>query len=200
LLALVFLSAPWGCQRRTPARVAAPPPPPPPNYYQIGETAFEAGEYTRAIDAYSTYLRTSPGGLYTDRVLFQMAMAYSLPESSVHNPARAAALLDELIRDHPTSSYRPPATLLVRQQAELREKQAELDAQQVEMERLLADLSVRELEIQNLTQELERVRKVEMEEVRAEVTRREARIRQLTEELDRLKQIDLRRRPATPLP
>jgi hypothetical protein len=60
------------------------------------------------------------------------------------------------------------------------------------------------LEIQDLTQDLDLVRRVELEQMReqmrTEVTRREQRIRQLTEELERLKQIDLRRRPPAPLP
>ena len=180
---------PWSCQRRTPAPVAAPPP----NYYQIGETAFEAGEYARAIEAYSAYLSSTPGGPYADRVLFRMAMAYSLPESPERDPARAAELLGDLIRNYPASPFQAPAELLVRQQSELQ-------AQQSEVERLLADLGARESQVQNLTQELERVRQVELEQMRAEVTRREERIRQLTEELERLKQIDLRRRPAAPLP
>jgi len=196
LLGLVFVPMPWSCQRRTPAPVAAPPP----NYYQIGETAFEAGEYARAIEAYSVYLRTTPGGPFADRVLFRMAMAYSLPESPERNPARAAELLQDLIRDYPGSPFQPPAELLVRQQSELQATQSELQAQQSEVERLLADLGSRESQIQNLTQELDRVRQVELEQVRAEVTRREERIRQLTAELERLKQIDLRRRPAAPLP
>jgi len=187
---------PWSCQRRTPVPVAAPPP----NYYQLGETAFEAGEYARAIEAYSAYLRATPGGPYADRVVFRMAMAYSLPESPERNPARAAELLGDLIRNYPASPFHPPAELLVRQQAELQEKQQELQAQQSEVVRLLADLGARESEIQSLAQELERVRQVDLEEMRAEVTRREQRIRQLTEELERLKQIDLRRRPAAPLP
>ena len=189
LLGLVFVPMPWSCQRRTPAPVAAPPP----NYYQLGETAFEAGEYSRAIEAYSAYLRTAPGGPYVDRVLFRMAMAYSLPESPERNPTRAAELLGDLIRNYPGSPFQPPAELLVRQQSELQ-------AQQSEVERLLADLGARESEIQNLAQELDRVRQVELEQMRTEVTRREERIRQLTEELERLKQIDLRHRPAVPLP
>lgn len=193
---MVFVPLPWSCQRRPAPPVAAPPP----NYYQIGETAFEAGEYARAIEAYSAYLQTTPGGPYADRVLFRMAMAYSLPESPGRDPARAAELLGDLIQNYPGSPFHPPAALLIRQQADLREKQAELEAQQSEVERLLADLGARESEIQNLTQELERVRQVELEQMRVEVTRREERIRQLTEELERLKQIDLRRRPPAPLP
>ena len=189
LLGLVFVPLPWSCQQRPAAPVAAPPP----NYYQMGETAFEAGEYARAIEAYSAYLRTTPGGPYADRVLFRMAMAYSLPESPERDPARAAEMLVDLIRNYPGSPFQPPAELLILQQTELQ-------AQQSEVERLLADLGARESEIQNLTQELNRVRQVELEQMRAEVTRREERIRQLTQELDRLKQIDLRRRPAAPLP
>jgi len=196
LLGLLFVPLPWSCQRRTPPP-AAPVAPPPPNYYQIGETAFEAGEYARAIEAYSTYLETTPGGPNADRALFRMAMAYSLPESPERDPARAAELLGDLIRNYPGSPFQAAAELLILQQSELQ-------AQQAEVERLLTDLGARELEIQDLTQDLDLVRRVELEQMReqmrTEVTRREQRIRQLTEELERLKQIDLRRRPPAPLP
>lgn len=196
LLGLAFVPLPWSCQRRPAAPVAAPPP----DYYQLGETAFEAGEYAQAIEAYSNYLRTTPGGSYADRALFRMAMAYSLPESPERNDARAAELLGDLIAQYPRSPFKSPAELLVRQRTELQAKQSELQEQQAEVRRLRADLSSRESEIRNLTAELQKVRQVEMEQMQAEVTRREERIRQLTEELERLKQIDLQRRRTGPLP
>jgi hypothetical protein len=152
------------------------------------------------MQSYTAYLRTTPDGPHADRVLFRMAMVYSIPESPERNPARATDLLGDLILQHPNSPFKQPAELLLRQQAELQVKQSELQQQQSEVERLLADLGSRESQIQNLTQELERLRQVELEQMRAEVTRREDRIRQLTQELERLKQIDLQRRPTAPLP
>lgn len=190
---------PWSCQRRP----AAPVPAPPPNYYQIGETAFEAGEYTRAIEAYRAYIEGTPGGLYIDRALFRMAMAYSLPESPERDAARANELLEELIRNYPTSPFHAAAELLMQQETELRGKQAELELQQAEVQRLLADLGSRESQVRNLTQELDELgqaRQAELQQLRTEVAAREERIRQLSQELERLKQIDLRRRPPTSLP
>ena len=169
---------------------------PPLNYYEIGETAFEAGDYARAIEAFRAYLRTTPGGPYADRVLFRMAMAYVLPESQERNPIRAAELLADLILQYPLSPFTAPAEFLLRQQAELQR-------QQTEVERLRSDLGRQESQMQSLAQEFDQVRQVEqaeLERLRAEVTQREARIRQLTQELERLKQIDLQRRPAVPLP
>ncbi len=196
LLGLLFVPFPWSCQRRPAPPVAAPPP----NYYQLGESAFEAGDYAQAIEAYGAYLRTTPGGSFADRVLFRMAMAYLLPESPERDTARAADLLGDLILHYPASPFKPPAELVLLQQSELRLKQSELEAQQLEVERLLADLGNRKSEIQSLTQELEQIRHVELEGMRVEVARREERIRQLAEELEQLKRIDLRRRPAAPLP
>ena len=189
LLGVVLIPFPWSCQRRPTAPVAAPPP----NYYELGETAFEAGEFAQAIEAYSAYLRSTPPGPVTDRVLFRLAMAYGLPMSPVRDTARSVHLLEDLIRDYPHSLFRSPAEILLHQQMEL-------SAQQSEVERLLADLGSRESEIQNLAAELARIRERELEQLRAEVTRREERIRQLTQELERLKQIDLQRRPPAPLP
>jgi len=195
LLGLALLPFPWSCQRR-PATPVAPPPPPPPSYFEIGETAFEAGDYLRAMEAYRAYLRETPDGPMADRVLFRLALVYALPESPVRDTARSVELLADLVREHPDSLFRSPAEVLLQQQRELA-------AEHSEVERLRGDLGRRETQIQGLTQELDRTRQAdqtELERLRADLTRREERVRQLTEELEKLKQIDLQRRPATPLP
>ena len=192
LLGLALIPFPWSCQRRP----AAPVAPPPPNYFEIGERAFAAGDYLRAIEAYTAYLREMPDGSEADRVLFRLAMVYALPESPVRETTRSVQLLEDLVREHPDSLFRPPAEVLLLQQRELAIERSEV-------ERLRGDLGRRETQIQDLSQELDRTRQagqVELERLRADLTRREERVRQLTEELERLKQIDLRRRPAAPLP
>ena len=107
-------------------------------------------------------------------------------------------MLEQLIREDPHSVFRSPAEFLLRQQTELA-------AQQSEVQRLRADLGQREAQIQEMNQELDRVRQGEVQRLRTDVIRRVERIRQLTEdleklrgELEKLKQIDLQRRPATP--
>lgn len=192
LLGLALIPFPWSCQRRP----ATPVAPPPPNYFEIGEKAFQVGDYPRALEAYNAYRREMPDGPDTDRVLFRLAMVYALPESPARDTIRSVELLEELVREYPDSLFRSPAEILLHQQMEL-------TAQRSEVERLRADLGRQETQIQDLTQELDRVRQAEqvvLERLRADLTRREERVRQLTEELEKLKQIDLRRRPAAPLP
>jgi len=192
LLGLALIPFPWSCARRP----ATPVAPPPPNYFEIGERAFEAGDYPRALEAYNAYLRERADGPDSDRVLFRLAMVYALPESPARNTARSVELLEELVREHPDSLFRSPAEVLLHQQIELA-------AERSEVERLRSDLGRQETQIQGLTQDLDRIRQadqVELERLRADLTRREERVRQLSEELEKLKQIDLRRRPAAPLP
>ena len=201
LLGVVLIPLQWSCQRRPSAPVA----PPPPNYFEMGERAFESGDYGQAIEAYNTYLRATPLGPNADRALFRLALAHAFPESPARDAARATELLEQLIRQYPNSLFRSPAEFFIRQQSELARQQTELSQQQGEVEMLRADLGQREARIQEINQELDRIRQVELQRLRADLTRREERIRQLTEELEKLKaeleqlkQIDLQRRPATP--
>ena len=194
LLGLVLLPLPWSCQRRPRAPVAQPPP----NYFEVGERAFDAGDYAQAIEAYNAYVHATPLGPNADRVLFRLALAYALPESPARDATRSTELLQQLMRDYPHSVFRSPAEFLLRQQSELA-------AQQSEVQKLRADLGQREAQIQEMNQQLDRVRQVELQRLRADLTRREERIKQLTDdleklkgELDQLKQIDLQRRPSTP--
>jgi tetratricopeptide (TPR) repeat protein len=196
LLGLALLPFPWSCQRRPATTVAPPPPPRPPSYFEIGETAFEAGDYPQAIEAYTAYLQTTPDGPNTDRALFRLALAHALPENPARDTTRSVELLEELVFRYPNSLFRSPAEVLLRQQRELASERSQV-------ERLRADLNRQESQIQTLSLELDRTRQAdqtELERLRADLTRREERVRQLTEELEKLKQIDLQRRPAAPLP
>lgn len=196
LLGLVLIPLPWSCQRRPRTPVA----PLPPSYFEMGERAFEAGDYAQAIEGYKAYLQATPLGPNADRALFRLALAYALPESPARDATRSTELLEQLIREYPHSVFRSPAEFLLRQQSEIADQQSQV-------ERLRADLGRREAQIQEMNQELDRVRQGELQRLRTDVTRREERIRQLTDdleklrgELEKLKQIDLQRRPATPRP
>lgn len=166
--------------------------PPPPNYLALGEQYFEAGDYAQAADAYNAYLRANPLGLNVDQALFRLALSHAVPESPVRDLQRSSELLSQLVDQYPHSLFKSPAEFLLRQQTELARQQSEV-------EKLRADLSRRETQIQELNQEIEKIRQVDLQRLRADVSRREERIRQLTEELEKLKQIDLQRRPSTPL-
>jgi hypothetical protein len=197
LLSLAFLPLPWSCQQRQATQAPPPPPPPPPpNYFEIGETAFHAGDYPRAVESFGTYLSKTPEGPDADRAHFRLALVYALPSSTEHNTARASELLQELILNYPRSAFAGAATLLLRQQVELQQQRSEA-------ERLRGDINRQEAQIQALARELDEAKQVEqaaLEQLRTDLTRREERIRQLSGELERLKQIDLQRRPTTTLP
>lgn len=166
---------------------------PPPNYFELGEQYFDAGNYGAAAEAYNSYLQTNPLGPNQDRALFRLALAHAAPESSVHDLSRATELLEQLVVRFPQSPLKPPAEFLLRQQAELAREEAEVA-------RLREDVSRREARIQELSQELEKIKQEDLPKLRTDVRNREERIRQLTEELQKLKQIDMERRPAAPPP
>ena len=99
-----------GCDR--PAPIVQPGP------LQIGDAAFDRGDYSAASDAYQDHLdRGLPAA--TDRVLFRLALMYALPTSPVHDPRRARKLLGELAERFPESSYRGAAEYLFGLQREV---------------------------------------------------------------------------------
>lgn len=74
---------------------------------------FDAGAYAEAAAAYEQALGAADGRGGADRVLLRLALAYALPESPVHDEARARVLFDELTRRFESGPYRSQAALIL---------------------------------------------------------------------------------------
>jgi tetratricopeptide (TPR) repeat protein len=168
-----------------PAVVVPTPTESTPSNLELGDRYFNEGDYARAIAAYTDYLEEGPSLPGRDRALFHLALAYELPESSVHDSALATMYLRELLAQYPDSPMRPQARLLLESRKEI--------------ERLQSEIGSREERIGELTQQMGQLEQnqAELEKLRIDISQREQRIQQLAQELERLKQIDMQRRPAS---
>ncbi len=118
LVAAVGLAPLAGCERPAPVVQLGS--------LEIGDAAFDRGDYTAASDAYQDHLdRGSPAS--ADRVLFRLALIYVLPGSDVHDPRRAHKLLGELVERFPRSPYRGAADYLLGLQHEVERLRRQLE-------------------------------------------------------------------------
>lgn len=165
-----------GCKKKTSV-------PSPREYFKQAETAFGAGDYAKAAEAYEAYLRGEGAKKEQDKVLFRLGLAYSLPTSPVHDAPQAIRALQQLVSLFPQSPYTPQGKVILNLQEEL--------------QKLNDDIVRREERLKVQDSDVEQLRK-EVEKLRADVREREARIRQLNHELEQLKKIDMERRPSRP--
>jgi tetratricopeptide (TPR) repeat protein len=141
---IFFLLSGGGC-RRQPRPVSTPPAS---DYFRRGEVHFEAGDYAAAARFYELHLRHDPGAADRDDALFHLAMAYALPGSSVQDLGRARVLFEELTVVFPGSPQTAQAALIL-----------ELLTQ---LEILKSDLSDTQRQVQQLREELERLKEIDM--------------------------------------
>ncbi|MBI3950111.1 MAG: tetratricopeptide repeat protein [Acidobacteria bacterium] len=123
--------------------------PAPGQHLQQAEKFFEAGDYAKAVEAYEAYLRDDPAKKDQDRVLFRLALAYGLPDSPVHNPQQAIAVLRRLIDLFPHSLYTPPARMILDLYGDV--------------EKLKTDVREREARIRVLSNELEQLKRIDLD-------------------------------------
>lgn len=189
---------------------------------QQGDAYFEAGDYAKAIEAYETYLSGRSSAKNQDRILFQLALAYLMPDGGAYDPGRARERLERLIALFPKSPYRPQAKAMLKLNREVEKLRSEVawredrirslerdiealksdaDQKQRQKEALEGELErhkrASEGRIASLQSELERLRR-EVERLRYSLGDREAQIKSLRKELDQLKRIDIERRPQRP--
>jgi len=151
------------------------------------DRAWQAGDITTATAGYERVL--TEGGLdgERERALVRLATLAAAPGSPTADPARARALLGELIARHPASELRREAEVLLALldradavAARLAAAEQERGRVAAELERLKVDLSVKETTIARL---------------RANLTEANAEVDRLRRALEQLKRIDLERRP-----
>jgi outer membrane protein assembly factor BamD (BamD/ComL family) len=212
---LALLVAMVACNRK-------PNTPDPKRYAQQGDAHFEAGDYARAIEAYEAYLKSKPSTKNQDKILFQLALAYSMPDSGAHDPGQAREKLQRLIALFPKSPYRPQAKAMLKLNSEVERLRSEIAwredrmrSLQEDIEALKSEADQKQKQNEALEGELERQKRAsagriaslqgELERLRREVERlkyslgdRESQIKSLRKELDQLKRIDIERRPQRP--
>lgn len=96
-----------------------------------GDRLFEERAYPEAVEAYEGALSAGEAGEHLDRVLFRLALLYSLPESRAYDERRARELLKELVQRVDSGPYREQAARILRlekQWGECRDQLAKLKA------------------------------------------------------------------------
>jgi len=152
LLGISLLLVAPACGKRS----RTPPTQPPPNYLELGETYFDTGDYPSAIKSFNTYLKDRAGAPDADRALFRLAMAYGVAEAPAQDLPKGMQLLQQLVKQYPSSPFKPPAMLLIRLQDEVTKLKDDVT-------KLRADATKRDEKVKELTTELEKLKKIDME-------------------------------------
>lgn len=103
---------------------------------------FAAADYAGAAAAYRNALSDGAAPADLDRALFRLALIHALPESPLHDPERAEALLGNLAAEHPASPYGQAAGLLLANQRRRRDLSAELAVESARADALAARLEI----------------------------------------------------------
>ncbi len=120
----------------------------------FAERFFAQGDYQMAAEGYLQYLEISPDPPEKDRALFHLAICYAFPSSPVHDLTKAEELLTGLVSD-PNTAHGSDAELLLRLGTQIRE--------------LRTDSSSKSRQIQQLSAELEELKKIDLETPRSSV-------------------------------
>jgi two-component system sensor histidine kinase GlrK len=104
-----------------------PPPVVQPGALEIGDAAFDRGDYVAASGAYQDHLDHGASSSAADRVLFRLALMHLLPGSPVRDPRRAREYLAALVERFPESPFRAAAEYLfgLQREVELLRRQLE---------------------------------------------------------------------------
>jgi outer membrane protein assembly factor BamD (BamD/ComL family) len=119
VLALATLVGLAGCHGATPAAQTPPPPPPAAAELAHGQELFEAGDFSRAADAYETYLAAEPRGEQADLALFRLAMIRLLPDPAVQDWNEARERFEQLVATFPASPWSTQAEVVLHLQREV---------------------------------------------------------------------------------
>lgn len=123
-----------------------------PSLFEEAELAFDMGDYAAAIQGYENYLQSAPNGDRIDQVLFHVGMAYVLQTKPPADWTRATASLSRLVKEHPESPMRPTAILILSLRSHA--------------EQLTKDAKARDEANQQLSTELERLKKIDADRVK----------------------------------
>ena len=148
-----------------------------------GDRFFEARAYGDAVTSYERALHAGQVGSHLERVLFQLALVYGLPESPVHDERRARELLGELVGRVGSGPYRAQAARILELQEleeRLREEAGRRRQEITELEAALLALSWKADESHS-----------DIDELRLALGRLGKEISDCREQLEKLKAIDM---------
>jgi hypothetical protein len=132
-IVLLLLVVGDACQK-TP--VPVPVPTPPPDYFLEGEQHLQQEDFPGAARFYELYLKRDSEGLNRERALFHLALIYSFPESSVHDPARADGLFQTLLEEFPDRPYSAQVLSILELRVGLQNREQQIRRLQEELEQL----------------------------------------------------------------
>jgi hypothetical protein len=158
------------------------------------DRAFEAGNYASAAAAYEDVLRRDPQARGNSRLLLRLGLAYAMPASPVHDPAKALSLLKDVAVRFPATREGGQATVLVPQV----EQQVPLTAALAAARARIADLEGELTKVREEAQTLDAAARAKDEQanrLRASLADAQGQLKRVREELEQLKRIDLRRTP-----
>jgi hypothetical protein len=120
-----------------------------PNSFEMGETSFKAGDYSKAARSFEDYLKTGTKSENRDVALFYLGLSRALSNNANRNLRRAEEALKRLITEFPASPYRGPAELILGLQAQV--------------DSLQSDLKEKEAKIKQISEELQKLKEIDMQ-------------------------------------
>jgi tetratricopeptide (TPR) repeat protein len=129
--------------------VYASPPVPGAVEREQADSAFTAGRYEEAIQAYENLLLISPSGDGRDEALFRLGLSCVLRKSGEPDWQRARTVLKQLVNDYPDSPLKLPAVVILTLRSQAND--------------LVGEIKAREQATRRLSLELERLKQIDAE-------------------------------------
>jgi len=102
------------------------------------------GDYSGAAAAYQEALTGGVPAAEEERALLRLALIYALPESPLHDPARAETLLGRIAARRPAGPHGHAAALLLAQERDRRKLAADLAVERARADALVSRLEAAE--------------------------------------------------------
>jgi outer membrane protein assembly factor BamD (BamD/ComL family) len=208
-LILVLSIALVGCHRNAP-RTTTPLPTPKIDYFQEGESSFQAQRWADAVRAYEQYIRSNPNAPDHDYVQFRLAVAYMVDGSGIQDVDRSMRILERVATDYPDSPWRAPAQSILKMRSRVEHLESQIAERDDRIKVIAAELETARARDTELHAQLEHLqqsatlekkdRDLRIRQLNTSLEEMKERIQVLTGELDALKKIDIQRRPSRPPP
>ncbi len=167
-----------------------------------GDRLFLAGDLTRAEAAYRKALTGGhSNGNAAARARYRLGLIYALPESELHDWAKAEQTLQSLIERQPESAWARQASLLLSLHRERERLEQELEAQRRRANALLAEVAQLEDEARQAGDQVEerdsRLKRLarEIGQLRRDIGELGDKLAASEQELEEIKKIDLQTPP-----
>jgi len=165
-------------------------------------TGFDSAIDARKWSEAATALDADTSLLHDESTLFRAAMLYSFPDRPTYDPARASDLFERLLKEHPNTSLRQPASDQLSLLYEVQRKSNAATARQQDLEAQIAQLAADTLKLRRSIDSISVRLQAEQDQsallrkiaarLENDIQDRENQIGVLHNELNHLKAIDLR--------